>query len=309
MMAGYIRDDIDFSAYEYETEARAKVRRASQYRDELIDAFDEHGSRGPSMFSTKLKHCIEFRPKEVTAWAGYNGHRKSTLAGQVALDLCVQKQRVLIASFEMAPASTLARMARQALVVAKPAVASLDAFMRWTDNRLWIFDHSGRVTPDRMLSVCNYFAQELKGQQIFIDSMMMVCASEESMDEQKQLVTDLVRVAKETGLHIHLIAHCRKPQQGEDKPPTKYDVRGTAAISDQVDNVVTVWMNKPKRERLEKDPNDGEALAQPDALVSIEKQRNAAWEGKVKFWFDQQSMRFCDDRLSAVQPYVLRGAE
>lgn len=303
-----IPDTMDFSAYEQATEAGVKVRRASAFSDQLLAEFAHRppGSRKPEMFSTKLRDRIEFRPGEMTAWAGYNGHRKSMFAGQVSLDLCVQRERVLMASFEMAPSTTLARMAKQAFACDRPALDSLQRFSKWTDDRLWIFDHVGRIRPSLCIAVLRYFADELKGTQAFIDSMMMVCESEESLDEQKQFTTDLVRTAQETGLHIHLIAHCRKPQAGgEDKPPSKYDLRGSAAISDQAHNVVTVWSNKAKTAALEKDPHDAKAQAEADAFITVEKQRNGKWEGRAKLWFHEASMRFCDDRTSLVEPYVL----
>lgn len=306
-MASVIAEsDIDFARYEQDTNVKVKVRKASVFLDDLKAQFTHQGEpREPSMRSTKLRNLLHFRPAEVTAWAGYNGHRKSMFAGQVALDLVAQGQRVLIASMEMTPERTLARMARQAAATRYPDPRWLDAFSTWTDGRLWLFDHMGRVTPSSMLAVCRYFADELKGQHVFIDSMMMVCASEESMDEQKQFVTDLVRLAIETDLHVHLVTHCRKPQHGEEKPPTRYDLRGSAAISDQCSNIVIIWANRAKREALEKNPNDGEALVKPDALVSVEKQRHAAWEGKVALWFDDTSLRFCDDRLTAAHPMEL----
>jgi twinkle protein len=306
-MAAILPDTIDFSAYLRQTDASAKVRKASAFMDDLVKRSipREPGDRCPEMFSTKLGSKIEFRPGEVTAWAGYNGHRKSMFTGQVALDLCVQRERVLMMSMEMDPADTLYRMARQAYAVARPASATLHAFSGWTDDRLWMFDHMGRITPAQCMAVVRYFAEELKGTQVFIDSMMMVCASEESMDEQKQFVTDTVRAAQEFGLHIHVIAHCRKPKTGEDEPPTKYDLRGSAAISDQCHNVITVWSNKAKHAALSLDPNDAKALADPDAMVTVEKQRNGPWEGRLKMWFHEPSMRFCNDRISAVEPYAL----
>lgn len=308
-MAGVIHEsDIDFAAYEHETNVKVKVRKASVFLDDLKAQFVQRDvPREPSMRSTKLRSLLHFRPGEVTAWAGFNGHRKSMFAGQVALDLVADGQRVLIASMEMSPERTLARMARQAAATRYPDPRWLDAFAQWTDNRLWLFDHMGRITPSVCIAVCRYFADELKGQHVVIDSMMMVCASEESMDEQKQFVTDLCRLAQETDLHVHLVAHCRKPQHGEDKPPTKYDIRGAAAISDQASNVVTVWANKAKRDALEKNPTDADALAKPDALVSVEKQRNGVWEGKVALWFDETSLRFCDDRLTGTLPMNLQG--
>jgi twinkle protein len=226
--------------------------------------------------------------------------------GQVALDLCVQGQRTMIASFEMLPARTISRMVRQAFALPQPARTSIDAFHRWTDGRLWIFDHFGNIAGNECTAVCRYFAEALDGAHVFIDSMMMVCASEEHQDEQKQFMTGLVRLAQETGLHVHLVAHARKPAGGtEDRPPSKYDVRGSASVTDQAANVVTVWANKAKQASLQKDPNDADALAKPDALVTIEKQRNGEFEGRFQLWFDEGSLRFMNDRTSAVEPYVL----
>jgi twinkle protein len=196
-------------------------------------------------------------------------------------------------------------MARQASGTNTPTSAWLRTFSKWSDGRLWMFDHMGRIAPEQCLAVCRYFAEELKGTQVVIDSMMMVCNSEESLDEQKQFTTDLVRVAQETGLHIHLVAHCRKPQTGDERKPTKYDLRGSAAISDQAHNVVMIWANKAKRTKLDQNPHDEAYLVEPDAVVSVEKQRNGAWEGACKLWFDERSMRFMDNRTSAIEPYSL----
>jgi twinkle protein len=300
-------DDIDFAAYERETNPRAKVRKASVFAEELKAQYAIKSNAQPkaAMHSTKLRSLIEFRPGEVTAWAGYSGHRKSMFAGQVALDLIDADQRVLIASMEMQPERTLSRMGRQASAQRFPSPQWVERFMRWTEERLWLFDHMGRITPAAMMAVCRYFADELKGRHVFIDSMMMVCASEESMDEQKQFMTDLCRLGKESELHIHLVTHCRKTQNGEDHPPGKHDVRGSAAITDQVDNVVTVWMNKAKRDALDQGRDDEDTKRKPDAVVSIVKQRHGSFEGKTQFWFDETSMRFCDDRGARVEPYVL----
>ncbi len=307
-MAQTLPDDLDFSAYMRETDARVKVRPASSFADQLAAKFlpKEEGARQPRMISTKLAQRLEFRPGEVTAWAGYNGHRKSMFTGQVALDLCFQRERVLVCSFEMSPADTLARMARQCFAVARPALLSLERFNAWTDDRLWLFDHVGRIKPDQLMAVLRYFAEELKGTQVLIDSLMMVCASEESLDEQKQFVTDTVRAAQEFGLHVHLIAHCRKPASGDEtKPPTKYDLRGSAAISDQCHNVVTVWANKAKQQEMSQ--GNYARRPEPDAMVTVEKQRNGEWEGRLKLWFDDAALKFTNEQGPA-EPYVL-GAE
>lgn len=307
MAATLSPDNIDFKAYMAATEPALKVRRASAFVEDLVAQFAIRDDVAPraAMHSTKLGYELEFRPGEVSCWAGYNGHKKSFFTGQVALDLIRADCRVLMASLEMQPARTLARMARQFFARTHPSPESLAGFGKWTDGRLWLFDHLGRISPDLCLAVLRYFADELKGEQVVIDSMMMVCASEEHLDEQKQFTTDLVRCAQETGLHIHLVAHCRKPQAGEDKPPTKYDLRGSAAISDQAHNVLTVWANKAKHSALQANPNDIKAQDEPDALVTVEKQRNGEFEGRFKLWFDPTSLRFVNDRTTRVEPYQL----
>lgn len=302
-MAELIADTMDWSVYERATEAKVKVQPASKFVEDLVAEFAPKGAAKSAMVSTKLSSKIDFRPGEVTVWAGYNGHRKSMFAGQVALDMCVQNQRTLICSMEMYPRATLARMARQAFLKNELGRSHADFFGKWTDGRLWLFDHHGRVKPSVLLAVMRYFADEFKGAHIFIDSMMMVCESEESLDEQKQFMTDLVRSAQETSLHVHLIAHCRKPQTGEDRPPTKYDVKGTSAISDQAHNVITVYANKAKKTALERNPHDQQALADPDQFITVEKQRNGEWEGRAGLWFHELGLRFSDEQYHAA-PYA-----
>lgn len=301
------RDAIDWTAYVHQTEGAVKVRAASVFADELIAEFQPPKRAGlqPQMFSTKLRDRLVFRPGELTAWAGYNGHRKSMFTGQVALDLCFTKQRTLVMSFEMTPARTLARMARQCFAKERPTDPELKRFSEWTDGRLWLFDHQGRISPEQCIAIVRYFAAELGGQQVIIDSMMMVCSSEEDLDQQKQLVTDLVRVAQELSLHVHLVAHCRKPASGsEDKPPTKYDLRGSAAISDQAHNIVLVWANRAKKDKLESGPYDPKAASDPDAIVTVAKQRNGGFEGSLKLYFNGATFRFSDSD-QVVEPYAI----
>ena len=298
-------DIVDFEGYEDHVDI-SRVRKAGSYLQGINEVFrPPEGAKPPSMFSTKLSGLLEFRPGELTVWAGYGGHRKSMFTGQVALDLITQGRRVLIASFEMTPARTLARMSMQAWGKAAPSSLENGRFADWTNGRLWMFDHQGHIAPSKALAMCRYFADAKMGHHVFIDSMMMVCSSVEHQDEQKRLTTDLVRLAHETSLHIHLVAHCRKPPSGGDsKPPTKYDLFGSTTIADQADNVVMVWANRAKKEKLDKDAGDFAALAEFDAAIVVEKQRNGRWEGQANLFVDEASFRFCNDRTSAIEPYA-----
>lgn len=302
-----IPDDIDLSAYTDEPDFRAQVRSAAEFAELVKADLDPHApsDTAPGLMMHKARGLLHFRPGEVTVWSGYNGHRKSMFTSQAMIDLAAQGERVLIVSLEMMPWRTMSRMTRQACGMANPMPQLIDRFHEWTDGRIWLFDHMGRISPAKALALCRYFAEVHQGTHVVLDSWMMICASEEHLDEQKQFSTDLCRLAQESGLHVHVVAHCRKPSGGnsEEKVPTRYDIRGAGAISDQAANTLIVWMNKAKFAKLDTFPNDIDALAQPCAVLKCDKQRNGKWEGSIQVWFDQQSLRFCNDRTSQVHPY------
>lgn len=302
-----IPDDIDLSAYSDEPDFRAQVRSAAEFAEWVKADLDPHArvDTAPGLMIQKVRGLLHFRPGEVTVWAGYNGHRKSMFTSQAMIDLAAQGERVLIVSLEMMPWRTMSRMTRQACGMANPAPQFIDRFHEWADGRIWLFDHMGRISPSRALALCRYFAEVHKGTHVVLDSWMMICGSEEHLDEQKQFSTDLCRLAQQSGLHVHVVAHCRKPSGGnsEEKVPTRYDIRGAGAISDQAANTLMVWMNKVKFATLDTFPNDANALAQPCAVLKCDKQRNGKWEGSIQVWFDQESLRFCNDRTSKVDPY------
>ncbi len=306
-----IPENVDLTPYLGGPDFAPKVRPASDFRESVKKrlAGEEKRVRGPTINSIPKAYGIEFRDGEVTAWVGYNGHRKSMFTSQVGLDLCNQRRRVLIVSLEMDPADTMERMTRQATGEETPHPKIIDRFNDWTDDKLWLFDHVGNLSVEHTIALCRYFAEKHNGTDVFLDSMMMICTSEERLDEQKFFATSLVRLAQETGLHVHVITHCRKPAQGdESKLPSRYEIRGSSAISDQAQNVMVVWMNKKKFATLESDKSDANAreaaLNEPCAVVKCDKQRKGKWEGKLQLWHDDRSLRFVQDRISPIHPYV-----
>lgn len=285
-----IRDTIDLSDYmEPESNYAVKVKPASDWMEEVELSFRAGNApqhSGP-LFK-KMSGEIEFRPGEVSIWAGINGHRKSTFTSQIALDLCKQKERVLIISLEMSPARTMQRMTRQACGGDDPTMDFIARFHKWTDNRLWLFDHVGTLTPAICLAVCRYFHRELKGTHVFIDSMMKVVTSEEHLDEQKKFINDVCTLAHDTKLHPHVIHHVRKGNSERERPG-KFDLKGSGAISDQADNIFIAWRDK-EQEKLRKTGGQ----TKPDFYLSCEKQRNGASEECYGFWFDSESMQFLE---------------
>ena len=303
-MAEYLSaDSIDFSAYLKATDAQQKVRPASAYVQDLIDDLGTSRREHQSFLPWgKTHHLFAFRPGEVTLWGGVNGHGKSLVTGLAALSLCTQEERTCIASFEMKPRKTLERMARQWSAQAAPKDYELkdasviaafrdtyEQFRDWTNRRLWLYDQQDTVNTEMILAVLRYCAKELKIRQFFVDSLMKCVQGEDDYNGQKLFVDKVCSIARDTGMHVHLVHHIKK-LGSEEQTPDKMDIKGSGSITDQVDNLLIMWRNKKK----ERDHQAGKMVSatEPDALLICDKQRNGEWEGRFGLWYERESQQF-----------------
>ena len=312
-------DEIDFEFYEKVTDHQQKVRPASFYVQALLDRLAS-GVKEKHAFMPweKTRELIQFRPGEVTIWGGPNGSGKSMVTGQVALSLAAQNEKVCIASFEMKPTKTLERMGRQFTTfsltdqymqdetIRKLTADHYGEFRDWTDSRLWIYDQQGTVQWKQVCAVARYCAKELGITHFFIDNLMKCVAGEDDYNGQKAFIDELCSIARDENMHIHIIHHIKKPAS-DDQKPSKYDFKGTGAITDQLDNVIAVWRNK-KKERARQ---DGKALdeREPDSMLIVDKQRNGeGWEGNIGLWYHPQSQQFLPDALAEPMRFYWDGA-
>lgn len=293
-------DSFDFKAYMEETEPQIKVLPAESWKNDLLE-FLRHGDEltGATLPWGKTHSQIRFRGGEVTLWQGINGHGKSQMLGMAALWFAAQNERVCIASFEMRPVSTLIRMLRQFSTTSQPSESILKEMTAWTKDRIWLYDQLGSVTPDMLYAVIRYCATELKVKHFVIDSLMKCVKGEDDYNGQKDFVDMLTSLARDHNIHVHLVHHVRKGEN-EDRPPGKFDSRGAASITDQVDQVLTVWRNKKKERAVELaerngDHVDDKTVNSPDALLICDKNRHGEWEGSIALWYHAASLQYTSD--------------
>lgn len=296
-------DDIDFALYEQETDVQQKIKPAALWVQELIERIRTPIKLPRALMPWRKTHGqVQFRPGEVTIWGGANGAGKSLVTGQIALSLCSQDQKVCLASFEMKPMKTLERMGRQwsgenpdhpAFRGMPEATARLvdvyEQFRDWTTGKLWLYDQQGTVTVAQICAVVRFCVKEKGITHFFVDSLMKCVSGEDDYNGQKAFVDHLTAIARDYNIHIHLIHHIKKPAN-EDHKPNKYDYKGSGAITDQVDNVISVWRNKVKERN--RDAGKGVSDGEPDALLICDKQRNGEWEGNIGLWFHKESQQF-----------------
>lgn len=63
-----------------------------------------------------------------------------------------------MASLEMPPVSTLARMTKQATGVNIPTKQQINEFMKWKLDQFYLFNHVGSLESWQVISLCRYAA-------------------------------------------------------------------------------------------------------------------------------------------------------
>lgn len=300
-------DDMDFSDYYQESEVMANVLSAAAYRQALKNSIRAHHSEKKVYLPwEKVNPYFDFRKGEVTIWAGQNGHGKSQVTDQVKLSLLGQGQKVGNASFEMKPVTNLRRMARMFFQANPfdPAYNNpegmglidglFDEFCDWTDQRLWIFNQTGNTDGQKVRGFVRYCAKELKLGHIFVDNLAKCVRDEDDYNEQKAFIGEMCAIAMDYQVHIHIVHHLKKPPGGECSKPDKTDIKGSGSITDQPDNIMLVWRNKPKEE--DRKTGSGAKRDEPDCIIYCRKQRN--YEGNeeneptIALWHDKDSLQF-----------------
>ena len=275
-----IDDKIDFDTLKKIMPPDAHHIRDMHYYSERVKEhmFNPQTAHVDELPWDKAKGLFDLRPGELTIWAGVNGHGKSMVTTQVALFGAI-KSKWCIASMEMSPEATISRLVRMGagtMAVTKKAFDEVEALV---GDNIFIYDRQDTVDYAHMIKVVKYVRFVHGVKHMVIDSLMK-CDKRGANKEQKvaaqvDFINDLATLARDTGIHIHLIHHMRKGEK-ESNVPDKFDVRGAGEIVDMADNLVIV--HSDKRER------SPEEQMKPDRTLLIAKQRHGEYEGGLSFW-------------------------
>jgi twinkle protein len=304
LKAGITREDIQrcFKASTYiEPE---ELKKASDYTGDVVAEFYPTGGKLPGFDMPWQKIPFRFLRGEVSIITGCNGHGKSLLWGQVMLAGTLQNERCCIASFEMSPKKTLARLVRQSTGDKLPKVEDIEGCLEWLSDKIWLFALVGTGKVDKMLQVFEYAWRRHGIRHFLVDSLLKLGLNEDDYNGQKAIMERLCDWANVTGAHVHLVAHPRK--EDESMPVGKMSVRGGGAITDLTFNIFSIWRNKAKEREVQdyKDTNVlppkkslDEMMSAPDCILTIEKSRNVEdAEGKYGLWYDSRGMIYKGSR-------------
>ena len=245
----------------------AKLKGIYEFENEIWKKFHPEGTDQIGLtlpwgnhFGSSLP--FRFRYGEVTVWTGYNKHGKSEVLNHCMIDLCWQGDRALICSLEVQAPETYRKLIR--MVQARRNVCAPEEREQFRERclkplaqRIWVYDAVGNADIEDVLQVMLYAYQRFGVRQFVLDSLMRFSGldgeGQEIWNAQRGFMDRLITFAQTYPVHVHLVAHSKKPndRKGEAIIPRRYDVMGSSYITNLAFNVIVVWRNRAKQDKLE----------------------------------------------------------
>jgi len=304
---------IDIPDVVPDPEGLEMLKSPTDYTSALIEHFESDPNSKGGWLPFSGSHEFRIRPGELTVIAGQNFAGKSAIMTQIMTNLIRpdnlfsdRNEKYLLISPEFSPKINLARIVQQIVGkmprdITPPEVGAALAFL---GNRMLILDVVGMVEADRVANIIHWAAQEHGITGTIIDNLTVLRLNGRGSadnDATSDLMARLVEVARVTETHIWLVAHQRKPAQGEK--PNRYAVRGASQITDLADNVILVERFELKEKMMQElDSSDRqEWVNAPDTFLHVSKQRHgSAWVGRISLYYGKDPMRWSTKQ--GVQP-------
>jgi len=284
-----------------------ELRQLAEFHDEIMEEFYPTGEkqRGAKLPWRKTFDLMRLRDGDISVWAGVNSHGKSLCLSHVATDLVSQGYRVCIASMEMPPKDQGYKMYCQIGGVDKPAPEYAKQIQKFIQDGVWIFNVFGTAKANKVLSVFEYAFFRYGVKHFIVDSLAKCGFSEDDYNGQKEYIDKLMEFAGKHNVHVHVVVHIRK-MDSEATMPGKFDVKGTGAIADMVDNVLIIWRNKKKEKAMRSGTEEDKTAVreQPDSYLSVVKQRKTGKEPTFSLWFHPASCQFIEHERAEITRYL-----
>lgn len=293
--------DVLHEAFKHAREAPVeRIVKASEIKQKVRDRLNKTNMQAGTPFFLRNVQ-FEFRPYEITLWFGITSHGKSSiLSNQICYAASLGKT-TMVASFEQSNPMTIAAMLTQ--YTADPDIGNssdFDAAFDSLTSKVIFFDSMLRASPDELIATMTLAHKQLGIDEFVIDNIMTLEVDRQDNTAQAQ-VADKFRVfAAQYPVHIHLVAHPRKPPANEaSKPPSIADIMGASEWSAMAHNVICIWRDVAKAQRLaemhdeQMDPAEIFAYDEslPDGKAFWRKQRDSGELPMVSYRFDKRTKR------------------
>lgn len=291
---------------------REEIKSPIDIRDSIIERMT--GTRERRGFDTpwdKVNKDFILGFSELTILNGVNGHGKSDVANQMALEVGFSGNPAMILSMELANDILGERLVRQSTGSKNPPPEYIHEAISQMHEKIWLVETkaTGKQKAQVILDLLEYAFRRYNIRLFVIDSLMKCGIAEDDYNGQKDFVDKLCDFKTRTKTHVILVTHSRKGES-EEKPTGKMDVRGSSAIIDLADNIIIAWRNKKWEElnkkvlaNIELTPDEREKHEKQSAVrLDLVKNRNGATEGKYGLFFANN--QFLEYSTQPIRRYV-----
>jgi twinkle protein len=261
---------------------------------------------------------LRFFPGGFTIWSGFPGAGKTTLLRQLAAHLlkAPDPQKpfdgpgVFVCSMEECPQDVLIRHAQVAVGKEDISVNALQWCCDIWANRLHLWNYrpiEADAEHQKILAAVRVLAREKGVRHVVIDSLMCLDVPATDYEAQRTFSGALARTCVAAGVHVHLVAHPRKPQQ-KGMPLELSDVAGSADLGRKADNVLFVKRDYDTENETRRGPCTR-------MKIQVAKQRyGTGFLGELDGWFHREFRQFVmsdwqDSPMQYLPPMALKDLE
>lgn len=231
---------------------------------------------------------LRFYPGGVTIWSGHPGAGKSTILRQFICHTLHRGSSVFVASLEEDPRDIPIELAATACGCEEPNAHQVQWLLDEYQSRLRIWSTIGIARRSEMIGAIQYLAG--KGiRHYVIDSLMRLDVATDNTEAQREFANTLSTVARINGIHIHLVAHPRKPSKDADTSDQN-EVGGARELIGIADNILFIRRRKDLVQYMD-------AEVTPMAITISKQRKNRGKLGSIDGWFHRKFRQFSHDQF------------
>lgn len=235
-----------------------------------------------------------FRKGEFSIFTGPTGSGKTTFLSQLSLDFAISGVPTLWCSFEIKNEVLLSTMVNQyaGIDLAKDPNRFDFVADRFENIPMYFQTYFGSTHVDDVVTMIDYAIYTHDVGHVVIDNLQFMLSGQgrgfDRFEMQDEVVAKLRKMASTHNVHITLVIHPRKGEDGADL--TLSSIFGTAKSTQEADNVMILQQRDKYR------------------VIDIKKNRYDGEIGRSSLWFDKQSKRY--EQISAKEiEELLTGAK
>lgn len=294
LMAGLEAGRIERAIGRAEPMHGIAMRKADDYADPIEILINEpHRLRGVATGWHNVDEIIGGWRPGVVVVSGETGQGKTTFTTAAMLNLARLGAGVMLTSFEQEPIGTVQKLLRNQVggdFTQVTRATRMDALAALSELDLWILDHYGQITPEKLVETMRY-AKRRHGIRYFMVDHLGFLLDPDAPDERRAIQTvmrALAIVAKKMQITIFLIVHphnTKRDHRGKPVPVTGRDLKGASAIRQDADDILIVSQVPPTKE-----------VPWPRSRIAADKVRSdfAVSGGSCLLAFDPGSTTYAD---------------